>query len=110
MKITKTPLATVVKPEKRNIAGIFTDFVKIYDDLVSDNIILDLSSFNNVNNENLSVFLTLIEKHKKNDKSFVLVVDEAELDALSEELSAAPTLTEAKDLVEMENIERDLGF
>lgn len=110
MKITETSIATIAKPENRDMVNIFDNLVKIYDDISSKNIILDLSNVKNINNENLSVLLTLINQHKDKKKSFVLIVNEAELGELDEKITAAPTLTEAEDLVEMENIERDLGF
>ncbi|PID70898.1 MAG: ribonuclease Z [Flavobacteriales bacterium] len=110
MKCTKTSSATIVEPEKQSIIEIFTDFKIIYDDIATNNIILNLSHLENINNKNLSLFSKLIKKHKKNKKSFVLIVNETYLNKLSDEITAAPTLTEAKDLVEMEEIERDLGF
>lgn len=48
--------------------------------------------------------------HKSMAKSFVLVDTVPRLKEYPEELSAAPTLEEAFDLIEMEEIERDLGF
>lgn len=43
-------------------------------------------------------------------KSFVLVDEPERLKQYPEDLSAAPTQDEAFDLIEMEEIERDLGF
>ncbi len=52
----------------------------------------------------------IIKAHKSNQKSFI-IVDEAErLRQYPEECSGAPTHEEAFDLIEMEDIERDLGF
>ena len=42
--------------------------------------------------------------------SRVLVVEAVSLGEFPEECIAVPTLGEAKDLIEMERIERDLGF
>ena len=42
--------------------------------------------------------------------SRVLVVEAADLGKFPEECIAVPTLGEAEDLIEMERIERDLGF
>ena len=42
--------------------------------------------------------------------SFVIVVNDINIDELPEELNTAPTVQEALDIIEMENIERDLGI
>ena len=42
--------------------------------------------------------------------SRVLVVEAADLEQLPEDCIAVPTLGEAEDLIQMERIERDLGF
>ncbi|MDB4767462.1 ribonuclease Z [Flavobacteriaceae bacterium] len=47
---------------------------------------------------------------KKAAKSFVLVTNSISYEEAPENLSLVPTLQEAKDLIEMEEIERDLGF
>jgi hypothetical protein len=48
--------------------------------------------------------------HKKGKKSFVLVVDNVDIDKLPLKMTVVPTLMEAHDIIEMEEIERDLGF
>jgi len=47
---------------------------------------------------------------KKAAKSFVLVTNSISYEEAPENLSLVPTLQEAKDFIEMEEIERDLGF
>jgi len=42
--------------------------------------------------------------------SFVIVYDGINFDDLPDEIIVVPSLDEAKDLIEMENIERDLGL
>ena len=62
----------------------------------------------------LMSFLPLAQFYKEElRKSFVLVCDvisTEELEQLEEALNITPTLQEAHDLIEMEEIERDLGF
>jgi hypothetical protein len=50
------------------------------------------------------------EKQKKNNKSFVIVGSGISFDEIIDKLVVVPTLTEAKDIIELENIERDLGI
>jgi hypothetical protein len=43
-------------------------------------------------------------------KSFVVVVGTMSVSQLPEDIATAPTLQEALDIIEMEEIERDLGY
>lgn len=58
----------------------------------------------------LESFEEAIEEHRGRNKSFVLVHDQYSYDELPETLPVVPTVQEAHDLIEMEEIERDLGF
>ena len=60
--------------------------------------------------ENLEAFEEAIELQRKKGKSFVIVHDQYSYDDLPETLPVVPTVQEAHDLIEMEEIERDLGF
>lgn len=51
--------------------------------------------------------LAVLQKNQK--KSFVIVAD-IDFDEVSEEIIVVPTLQEGFDIIEMEEIERDLGF
>ena len=42
--------------------------------------------------------------------SFVIVATNVSIDEIDEKLIVVPTLQEARDIIEMEEIERDLGF
>jgi hypothetical protein len=52
----------------------------------------------------------LSKKHKKEKKSLVLVTDAIDFNAVPTTVTVVPTLLEAHDIIEMEEIERDLGF
>ena len=54
--------------------------------------------------------LKISESHQKGKRSFVIVSPTAVPDQLPEALTWAPTLQEAKDLIEMDEMQRDLGF
>lgn len=61
----------------------------------------------------LSIFDQLqqiINAHKSNQKSFIIVDTAERLKLYPNDFSGAPTSEEAFDLIEMEEIERDLGF
>ncbi len=72
---------------------------------------VDLSAYENISTGDVLEFseLSLYNKEQLN-KSFVVVTGVMQIDALPENISTAPTLQEALDLIEMEEIERDLGY
>jgi len=75
----------------------------------NQNIVLQ-ASINNLNNGNIDRFISISEGKKANGTSFVLVSKEISVDTIPESLNVVPTITEAEDIIEMENIERELGF
>jgi hypothetical protein len=55
--------------------------------------------------------LPSVIEHKETKSSFIVLANGIHLEELEEQgMNVAPTLTEAEDLMEMEAIERDLGF
>lgn len=76
----------------------------------NNNIIVILSSLVNLSKSELSEFLLMSNTHRQNGHSFVIVTDNIDIDSTPEELIIVPTLTEAKDVIEMEEMERDLNL
>ncbi len=74
------------------------------------NVILDLSSLTELKLPDLLAFQELSDSHTNAKCSFVIVNDSINHNDLPVTLHVTPTLQEAKDIVEMEEIERDLGF
>jgi len=81
-----------------------------YEELKNDNIIVNLFSFENLSKTDLVEFLQLSKKHRGAKHSFVIVTNKISTDDLPEAIMTVPTLQEAFDIIEMEEIERDLGF
>jgi hypothetical protein len=52
----------------------------------------------------------LVKIQKKAKKSFVIVASDLDFNSVSDKLTVVPSLLEAHDIIEMEEIERDLGF
>ena len=112
MIIEKTDIATVFRNEKLSIDDFFLDFSKKYTNFKSENVILDFSTTKDIDIdiENILLFLPIVEQHRNNGMSFVIIVNDIKADEYPDEIIVVPTLTEAEDIIEMENIERDLGF
>lgn len=81
---------------------------KVYPKLKHNAIIIDLLSFDSLSAKDLLAFLALSHTHSTSGQSFVLVSPSVSYDELPEELNVVPTLQEAKDLIAMEDIARDL--
>jgi hypothetical protein len=71
---------------------------------------LDLTHDKNLSLEDVKSFSELIKLHKKQKKSIVLVADSVNFNAVPKSIILVPTILEAHDIIEMEEIERDLGF
>lgn len=76
----------------------------------NNNIIVILASLIPLTRFELSEFLLLSNTHRENGRSFVIVTNNIDIDSIPEELIIVPTLIEAKDIIEMEEMERDLNL
>jgi len=101
---------TVITQEKKTISELVLGIEKMYHSIESHNIIVNLFSLSGIKSADLKEFSLLSEKHKAGKHSFVIVNKAVNIDDVSEELEVVPTLIEAHDLIQMEEIERDLGF
>lgn len=77
---------------------------------VSDHKIIQLSENLNITVNNLLVFLEITNNHRRSGMSFVIICKGIDIDLIPDEINVVPTITEAEDIIEMEAIERDLGF
>ncbi|CAL2103309.1 conserved protein of unknown function [Tenacibaculum sp. 190130A14a] len=110
MKIDTTESYTLVTVEENSFNEFYQYFEKQYVNFQENHLIIDFSSQKNVVEKNISLFLSYASMHKKNGMSFVLICTNIDIDAFPEEFNIVPTLQEAEDVIEMENIQRDLGF
>lgn len=88
----------------------FDAFVKNYANLKSINLIVDISKIINIDLNKILLFSQISETHKNNNKSFVIVCNGIEFDKIPDEIVAVPTFNEAEDIIQIEDIERDLGI
>lgn len=110
MIFSKTGNITVITQERATIVELVANIDKKYDQIKGDNIIVNLFSVKGIQDNAINDFLSVSKKHKASKKSFVLVNDKIDIDNAPEDLSIVPTLQEAHDIIEMEEIERDLDF
>jgi len=110
MIFNKEESLIVVSQEKISIERFLENLEREYAKLKNDNLVIDLLGFSKLSPYNVISFLELAKKHRKNGKSFVMVSDKVSYDDVPEDINLVPTLQEARDIVEMEEIERDLGL
>jgi len=84
---------TIVTQEKTTIIEFVKGLENKYHSFKSNNIIINLFSLKKISQADINEFLRISNDHKAAGHSFVIVTDQ-----------------EAYDLVEMEEIERELGF
>ena len=101
---------TIVLQEDASLQTFISNLNKGYADIKNDNIILNLFSFRKLSEDDILEFLNISNTHRASGKSFVLVTDKVSYDEVPEEINVVPSVQEAKDLIEMEEIERDLGL
>ena len=110
MIFNKEGTTTIVFQEKTSLSTFMENLKKAYPKLKHDNIVVNLFSFDKLTAGDILEFLNISNGHKSLNKSFVLVTDKVAYDEIPDEISVVPTIREAKDLIEMEEIERDLGI
>ena len=110
MIITKTEKYTLLKPDENSVDLFFKSFNIKYSKFEGEHLILDFSEKINTKLKDLLLFLELSSQHKENGTSFVLICKGIDIDEIPEEINVVPTITEAIDILEMDVIERDLGF
>ena len=110
MIITKTEKYTHIKPAQKSFTEFFNKFKNHHTELIDQHIIIDFSEKFNIKTGELILFLKLSVQHKENGSSFVLICSTIDIDQIPLELNVVPTFTEAIDIIEMDAIERDLGF
>lgn len=110
MKVKTKGNTTIIKSDEA-VALFLEKITEQYNSYKNTNLILDISEKKNVTNKDVLLFGKLSALHKKGKKSFVLVMNENfDFNNATDKIMIVPTLQEAYDIIEMEEIERDLGF
>ncbi len=110
MKTTKKENFLLIENEGGNLTKFASELTKHHTGFNDQNVVIDLKNAENFDSKELLAFLELSNVYRNNNKSFVLVTDAVGIDDLPEELVVVPTLQEAEDMIQMDEIQRDLGF
>jgi hypothetical protein len=110
MIIDQDGTISIITQEKATIVELVKKIQALYPKFKNNNIIVSLSSLNKLVIQDIVEFLEISKKHKATNQSFVIVSDKIDLDAVPDEIVVVPTIQEAYDVIEMDEMERDLGF
>jgi len=92
-----------------NFDSFVEQFNTVFPEYKHQNIVLNLADIN-VTEDKIQSLQTYATQQAVNKQSFVIIIPSFDADAFEEELNVVPTLTEAEDLIDMDEISRDLGF
>ena len=110
MKVTEKEGYKIFADEKDDVTQFASFLESMHENFKQDNVVIDILKYGELSLEELLNFLKLSNKHRQGKRSFVIANDTINIDLVPEELVVVPTLEEAGDIIQMEEIERDLGF
>ncbi len=111
MKIENHDNFVVLEDEKDDIVD-FASFIEsqVPRKYKGQNVVLNLLKYTKFSLQDLLLFVKTNNLHRKTKQSFVFVNNSIDIEVVPYEMIVVPTLQEAEDIIEMEEIERDLGF
>lgn len=110
MKVEKKGHTTIIKETKGDFNLFLNTISNEIKNFSDQNLIFDVTHDKNVSLTDLLNFKPLSKNHKKGKKSFVIVANDIDFNDVPQDLNIVPSVLEAQDIIEMEEIERDLGF
>lgn len=110
MKTKKYDNFILLEDEKDDPVHFASFIGSIHHQFEKDNIVVNLQQYTMLTLKQLLSYLDISNHHRSNKKSFILISDTINIDDVPDELNVVPTLQEAEDMIQMEEIERELGF
>ena len=101
---------TIITQEKVTTIELVKKLQILYPKFKNNNVIVNLTTLNTISLEEIVEFLQISNIHRAAKHSFVIVTNKVDFDDMPDEIVVVPTLQEAYDIIEMEEMERDLGF
>lgn len=110
MRLEQKGHTTVITNTGNNTPNFFDQVNLEFHHFKHQNLIVDLSKDLHVTLGDVKLFTDIIKIHKEQKKSFVLVSQSLNFNLIPRDIILVPTINEAHDIIEMDEIERDLGF
>lgn len=110
MKVEQKGHTTIIKDTNDDLMVFLMKLTHEYKSFENKNLIVDITHHKSPLIKDINSFLNLSKVHKKARKSFVIVAHDIDFNKCSDKLVVVPSRLEAHDIIEMDEIERDLGF
>lgn len=110
MKVEQKGHTTIIKDTQGSFLTFIEKISEQFNTFKDQNLILDVSKDENLSIRDLKNAKDLNKKHKKEKKTMVFVAENIDFNEIPDYLLVVPSILEAQDIIEMEEIERDLGF
>lgn len=110
MKVDQKGHTTIIKDTQGDLPAFIDKIISHHNAYQAQNLILDLTTHSNIKIAQLKALQPLMTLQKKQKKSLVTVIEGLNYNEVPEKYNVVPSLLEAHDIIEMDEIERDLGF
>jgi hypothetical protein len=110
MKVEQKGHTTILKDTNGDLMVFLMKITHEYKSFEKNNLIIDITHHKSLSVKEVNSFLNLSKTHRKAKKSFVVVAQNIDFNKCSDKLVVVPSRLEAHDIIEMDEIERDLGF
>lgn len=110
MKKTAKENYVILEEESKNFDQLLLSLRQQEKEFANENLVINLLDHEGLSSKEILELKPFSNRHRSNKKSLVIVNDSVSIDEIPEDLMVVPTLLEAEDLIQMEEIERDLGF
>lgn len=110
MKVETKGHTLIVKETEPQLTAFLMKLTHEHKTFAKHHLVVDISMHKGLSPKDLRAFFPLAKEHKLGKKSFVIVVEDFDFNKAPAPLNIVPTVQEAHDLIEMEEIERELGF
>jgi hypothetical protein len=110
MIIDKKENYTLISSDENSFSDFYTSFLKKGNGLNKENLILKIFCKINISKKDYILLSNISQQKKENGTSFVIIYNNINIDHFPENFNIVPTLIEAEDILEMEAMERELGF
>ena len=110
MQIEKKETFTHFISDENSFSEFYSNFLIEEKNYTSKNVVIQFSNNINISTEEFLLFLDISVQKNQNGTSFVVIYLDIDVDVFPDNFNIVPTLQEAEDVIDMENMERELGF
>lgn len=110
MNIEQKENYILLSTKSDDFVHFLSNFEEKHQELEENHLFIQISESINISENDILVFLKYAKLHQENGTTFVIIANNLDIDKFPEWFNIVPTLNEAEDVLEMEEIQRDLGF